>query len=158
TQNLTAGGDAVAQVLTEVVAENQQVPRPVCCKKSKKGKTTSDELRKMSLSYQLRGIMLSYLLSTRQELELIEANNKMKVIDDNLGSIEKEYSATKAKLEKDIQELKAEYERKLEQLVKDKEEKWARDRKTFIDEIAHLRAEAAMHKDQLASLLKEKNE
>ncbi|MCI74207.1 hypothetical protein A2U01_0095471, partial [Trifolium medium] len=71
--------------------------------------------------------MLSYLLSTRQELELIEANNKMKVIDDNLGSIEKEYSATKKKLEKDIRELKAEYERKLEQLAKDKEEKWAKD-------------------------------
>ncbi|MCI70549.1 hypothetical protein A2U01_0091812, partial [Trifolium medium] len=58
----------------------------------------------MSLIYQLRGTMLSYLLSTRQELELIEANNKMKVIDDNIGSIEKEYSATKAKLEKDIKE------------------------------------------------------
>ncbi|MCI69656.1 hypothetical protein A2U01_0090919, partial [Trifolium medium] len=38
-----------------------------------------------------------------------------------------------------------------------KEEKWARDRKTFTDEIAHLRVEAATHKDQLASLLKEKN-
>ncbi|MCI78357.1 hypothetical protein A2U01_0099627, partial [Trifolium medium] len=49
--------------------------------------TTSEELRKMSLSYQLRGNMLSYLIFTRQELELIEANNKMKVIDDNLGSI-----------------------------------------------------------------------
>ncbi|MCI54620.1 hypothetical protein A2U01_0075870, partial [Trifolium medium] len=73
---------------------------------------TSEELGKMSLSYHLRGIMLSYLLSTHQELELIEANNKMKVIDDNLGSIEKEYPATKGKLEKDIRELKAEYERK----------------------------------------------
>ncbi|MCI98045.1 hypothetical protein A2U01_0119348, partial [Trifolium medium] len=41
---------------------------------------------------------------------------------------------------------------------KDKEEKWARDRKTFTDEIAHLRAEAKTQKDQLASLLKEKNE
>ncbi|MCI82484.1 hypothetical protein A2U01_0103758, partial [Trifolium medium] len=73
---------------------------------------------------------------------MIEANNKMKVIDDNLGSIEKAYSATKGKLEKDIRELKAEYECKLEQLAKDKDEKWARDRKTFTDEIAHLRAEA----------------
>ncbi|MCI66642.1 hypothetical protein A2U01_0087900, partial [Trifolium medium] len=36
TQNLTAGGDAVAQELTKVVAENLEVPRPVCCKKSKK--------------------------------------------------------------------------------------------------------------------------
>ncbi|MCI50606.1 hypothetical protein A2U01_0071850, partial [Trifolium medium] len=85
-------------------------------------------------------------------------NNKMKVIDDNLGSIEKEYSATKEKLEKDIKELKVEYERKLEQLAKDKEEKWARNRKTFTDEIAHLRAEAAIQKDQLASSLKEKDE
>ncbi|MCI36893.1 hypothetical protein A2U01_0058117, partial [Trifolium medium] len=110
------------------------------------------------MSYQLRGTMLSYLLSTRQELDLIEANNKMKVIDDNLGTIEKEYSATKAKLKKDIKELKVEYEHKLEQLAKDKEEKWARDKKTFSDEITHLRAEAATHKDQLASLLKEKNE
>ncbi|MCI75208.1 hypothetical protein A2U01_0096476, partial [Trifolium medium] len=36
--------------------------------------------------------------------------------------------------------------------------KWARDRKTFTDEIAHLRTEAATHKDKLASLLKEKDE
>ncbi|MCI73163.1 hypothetical protein A2U01_0094427, partial [Trifolium medium] len=71
----------------------------------------------MSLSYQLRGTMLNYLLSTRQELELIEANNKMTVIDDNLGSIENEYSATKKKMEKDLKELKAEYEHKLEQLA-----------------------------------------
>ncbi|MCI73615.1 hypothetical protein A2U01_0094879, partial [Trifolium medium] len=63
-----------------------------------------------------------------------------------------------AKMEKDLKELKAEYEHRLEQLTKDKEEKWARDKKTFTDEIAHLRAEAATHKDQLASLLKEKNE
>ncbi|MCI73396.1 hypothetical protein A2U01_0094660, partial [Trifolium medium] len=46
---------------------------------------TSEELRKMSLSYQLKGTMLSYLLSTRQKHELIETGNKMKVIDDNLG-------------------------------------------------------------------------
>ncbi|MCI95537.1 hypothetical protein A2U01_0116835, partial [Trifolium medium] len=46
--------------------------------------------------------------------------NKMKVIDDNLDSIEKEYSATKEKLENDIKDLKAEYERKLEQLAREK--------------------------------------
>ncbi|MCI86752.1 hypothetical protein A2U01_0108033, partial [Trifolium medium] len=36
-QNLAAGGDAVAQESTEVIAENLEVPRPVCCKKAKKG-------------------------------------------------------------------------------------------------------------------------
>ncbi|MCI55810.1 hypothetical protein A2U01_0077061, partial [Trifolium medium] len=46
----------------------------------------------------------------------------------------------------DLKELKAEYEHKLEQLAKDKVEKWARDRKTFTDEIAHLRAETTTQK------------
>ncbi|MCI92275.1 hypothetical protein A2U01_0113571, partial [Trifolium medium] len=54
----------------------------------------------------------------------------MKTVDDDLSSIEKEYSATKEKLEKEIKEIK--------ELSKDKEEKWAKDRKTFTDEIAHL--------------------
>ncbi|MCI84757.1 hypothetical protein A2U01_0106035, partial [Trifolium medium] len=34
----------------------------------------------------------------------------------------------------------------------------AKDRKTFTDEIAHLRAQAATRKDQLASSIKEKDE
>ncbi|MCI65412.1 hypothetical protein A2U01_0086670, partial [Trifolium medium] len=62
------------------------------------------------------------------------------------------------KLENDIKELKAEYERKLEQLTKDNEERWAKDKKTFTDEIAHLRTQVATHKDQLASSLKEKDD
>ncbi|MCI89947.1 hypothetical protein A2U01_0111236, partial [Trifolium medium] len=70
----------------------------------------------------------------------------------------REYSATKEKLEKEIKELKAEHKRKLEQLAKDKEERWAKDRKTFTDEVAHLRAQAATHKAQLASSLKEKDD
>ncbi|MCI84195.1 hypothetical protein A2U01_0105471, partial [Trifolium medium] len=40
TQNLTDGDASVAQESSEVIAENLQVPRPVCCKKSKKGKAT----------------------------------------------------------------------------------------------------------------------
>ncbi|MCI93081.1 hypothetical protein A2U01_0114379, partial [Trifolium medium] len=40
----------------------------------------------------------------------------------------------------------------------EKEEKWAKDRKTFTDEIAHLRAQVATQKDQLASTLKEKED
>ncbi|MCI79840.1 hypothetical protein A2U01_0101111, partial [Trifolium medium] len=58
-----------------------------------------------------------------QEHELIEAGNKMKAVDENLGSIEKEYSATKERLEKEIKEIKAGYEIRLEQLAKEKEEK-----------------------------------
>ncbi|MCI54182.1 hypothetical protein A2U01_0075431, partial [Trifolium medium] len=82
----------------------------------------------------------------------------MKIVDDNLGSIEKEYSATKENLEKEIKELKVEHERQLERLAKDKEDRWAKDRKTFTDKIAHLRAQVATQKDQLALSLKEKDD
>ncbi|MCI68719.1 hypothetical protein A2U01_0089980, partial [Trifolium medium] len=81
--------------------------------------TTFEELRKMSLGYQLKGTMLNCLLSTRQEHELIEAGIKMKTVDENPGSIEKEYSATKERLKKEIKEIKAGYETKLEQLAKE---------------------------------------
>ncbi|MCI92172.1 hypothetical protein A2U01_0113468, partial [Trifolium medium] len=57
-----------------------------------------------------------------------------------------------------IKEIKAGYEIKLEQLAKENEDKWARDRKTFTDEIAYLRAQVATQKDQLASSLKDKEE
>ncbi|MCI66871.1 hypothetical protein A2U01_0088129, partial [Trifolium medium] len=68
------------------------------------------------------------------------------------------YSATKERLEKEIKEIKAGYEIKLEQLAKEKEEKWARDRKNFTDEITHLRGQVATQKDQLASSLKDKED
>ncbi|MCI62869.1 hypothetical protein A2U01_0084126, partial [Trifolium medium] len=38
TQTIAAGDDAITQEYTEVAAENIEVPRPVCCKKAKKGK------------------------------------------------------------------------------------------------------------------------
>ncbi|MCI37554.1 hypothetical protein A2U01_0058778, partial [Trifolium medium] len=39
-KNLSAGNDVVAEEDAEVVAENIDVPRPVCCKKAKKGKVS----------------------------------------------------------------------------------------------------------------------
>ncbi|MCI70535.1 hypothetical protein A2U01_0091798, partial [Trifolium medium] len=39
-QNPSAGSDAVAQEDAEVSAEIIVVPRPVCCKKAKKGKVS----------------------------------------------------------------------------------------------------------------------
>ncbi|MCI38097.1 hypothetical protein A2U01_0059325, partial [Trifolium medium] len=39
-QNPSVGSDAVAQEDAGVFAENIKVPRPVCCKKAKKGKVS----------------------------------------------------------------------------------------------------------------------
>ncbi|MCI97266.1 hypothetical protein A2U01_0118567, partial [Trifolium medium] len=64
------------------------------------------ELRKKALEYEVKGTLLNYLLSSRQEQEVMEARNKLKTVDDNLADIEKKYSETKAKLEEDIKSLR----------------------------------------------------
>jgi hypothetical protein len=46
--------------------------------------------------------MLSYFLSTRQELDSIDARKKMEASDASLSSLEKEYVASKSKLEEDL--------------------------------------------------------
>ncbi|MCI83513.1 hypothetical protein A2U01_0104789, partial [Trifolium medium] len=63
------------------------------------------------------------MLSSRQEQEVLEAKNKMKVMDDNLASIEKRYSETKAKLEKEIKDLKESQKSEVGRMKKECEEK-----------------------------------
>ncbi|MCI65291.1 hypothetical protein A2U01_0086549, partial [Trifolium medium] len=52
------------------------------------------------------------------EQEVLEAKNKMKVVNDNLASIEKRYSETKAKLEKEIKDLKESQKSEAERLMR----------------------------------------
>ncbi|MCI61404.1 hypothetical protein A2U01_0082661, partial [Trifolium medium] len=68
---------------------------------------STEDLRKQSLGYELKGLLFNYLLSSRQEQVVLEAKNKMAVIDTNLASIEEKYTATKEKLSKEIEALKA---------------------------------------------------
>ncbi|MCI48850.1 hypothetical protein A2U01_0070093, partial [Trifolium medium] len=82
-----------------------------------------EELRQKSLGYELKGLLLNYMLSSCQEQEVLEAKNKMKVVDDNLASIEKRYYETKAALEKEIKDLKESQKSEAERLRKECEEK-----------------------------------
>ncbi|MCI34315.1 hypothetical protein A2U01_0055534, partial [Trifolium medium] len=84
---------------------------------------STEELRPKSLGYELKGLLLNYMLSSRQEQEVLEAKNKMKVGDDNLASIEKRYSETKAKLKKEIKDLKESQKSEAERLKNECEEK-----------------------------------
>ncbi|MCI92707.1 hypothetical protein A2U01_0114004, partial [Trifolium medium] len=54
--------------------------------------------QRRSLGHVLKGLLLTYLLSSREEQEVMEVNNKMKVVNENLAGIEKEYTATKERL------------------------------------------------------------
>ncbi|GAU25509.1 hypothetical protein TSUD_279940 [Trifolium subterraneum] len=95
---------------------------------------SSDDLRKTSMDHHVQDAMLSYFLSSRQELELIEARNKMKTVDEHLASLEKEYAATKTKLKGDIKEMRAGRDEAVKEAVKVKEGEWAEEKKVFVDE------------------------
>ncbi|MCI79153.1 hypothetical protein A2U01_0100424, partial [Trifolium medium] len=49
--------------------------------------TSTEELQQKSLGHELKGLLLNYLLSSRQE-----------IVDKNLASIEGEYTSVKEKL------------------------------------------------------------
>ncbi|MCI14457.1 hypothetical protein A2U01_0035588 [Trifolium medium] len=68
---------------------------------------STDELRRRSLGQELKGLLLNYLLSSRQEQEAMEAKRRMEVVDKNLASIEAEYTAVKEKLGKELEGLKS---------------------------------------------------
>ncbi|MCI55722.1 hypothetical protein A2U01_0076973, partial [Trifolium medium] len=50
---------------------------------------------------------------------VLEAKNKMAVINTNLASVEEKYTATKEKLSKEIEALKASQKAEIEKLRKD---------------------------------------
>ncbi|MCI65348.1 hypothetical protein A2U01_0086606, partial [Trifolium medium] len=64
--------------------------------------TSSNDLRRMLLGHELKGLLLNYVLSARQVHEVLEAKRKMKVVDKNLASIEERYTATKEKMSKEL--------------------------------------------------------
>jgi hypothetical protein len=120
------------------------------------GSTSTDELIKMSLGHELKGLLLNYALAARQRGEVASAKERLKVVDDNLVQIEKEYTETKDKLSKDIQDQKTDYNRRVEELKKEQEtavEKLKADHAAAIKRLE----EASVAKDgQIAELLREK--
>ncbi|GAU49089.1 hypothetical protein TSUD_137740 [Trifolium subterraneum] len=66
---------------------------------------SSEDMRKATMDHHVQGALFSYFLSARQELEVIEAKQRMEMVDKHMGSLEEEYAATKSKLEGDIMEI-----------------------------------------------------
>ncbi|GAU44255.1 hypothetical protein TSUD_400010 [Trifolium subterraneum] len=118
---------------------------------------SSDDLKKTAMDHHVQGAMINYLLSARQELELIEARNKMKTVDEHLESLEKEYAATKTRLDDDIKGLKASKDEAVKEAVKAKEDEWAKEKKIFVDEATTLRERAKTLEERLASTTKERD-
>ncbi|GAU22858.1 hypothetical protein TSUD_282250 [Trifolium subterraneum] len=81
-----------------------------------------EDLRQAAMNHHIQGAMLSYYLSTRQELDTIEARNKMESADNGLSALEKEYVAAKSKFGKDLAAVKAGQQEAVKAVVKAKDD------------------------------------
>ncbi|CAJ2679406.1 unnamed protein product [Trifolium pratense] len=119
--------------------------------------TPTEDLRRKALEYEVKGTLLNYLLTNRQEHEVQEAKRKVKVVDDHLADIEKKYSETKTKLEEDIRKLKESQEGEAEKLKKEYEDKLAKVKESYAASETMLKENAAAQDEMISKLSKEKD-
>ncbi|CAJ2665140.1 unnamed protein product [Trifolium pratense] len=115
------------------------------------------ERGRKALEYEVKGTLLNYLLTNRQEQEVQEAKRKVKVVDDHLADIEKKYSETKTKLEEDIRKLKESQEGEAERLKKEYEDKLAKVKEGYAASETKLKENAAAQDEMISKLSKEKD-
>ncbi|PNX55503.1 hypothetical protein L195_g049132 [Trifolium pratense] len=120
--------------------------------------TSTEDLRKKALEYEVKGTLLNYLLTNRQEQEVQEARRKVKTVNDNLADIEKRYSETNARLEEDIQKLKKDQEGEVERLKKEYEEKLAKVKVGYAASETKLKENAAAQDEKISKFSKERDE
>jgi hypothetical protein len=92
--------------------------------------TGSDELARMTLGYELKGLLLNYALASRQRAELSIAKDKEALVEKNLANLEKDVKAAKERCEGDLKTLKEKHAEEVARLTKKHEEEWWRPRGT----------------------------
>jgi hypothetical protein len=88
--------------------------------------TPTDELMRMSLGHELKGLLLNYALATRQKQELAAFHDKMALVDKNLATIEKQYAATKESILAEVELLRSQHLEDMSKLTKAHEEELAK--------------------------------
>jgi hypothetical protein len=97
--------------------------------------TGSDELARMALGYELKGLLLNYALASRQKAELSIAKDKEALVEKNLINLEKDVKAAKERCEGDLKTLKEKHAEEVANLTKKHEEELAvakRDKETAL--------------------------
>jgi seryl-tRNA synthetase len=97
--------------------------------------TGSDELARMALGYELKGLLLNYALASRQKAELSIAKDKEALVEKNLAAFEKDVKAAKEKCEGDLKALREKNAEEIANLSKKHEKELAnarRDRESAI--------------------------
>jgi hypothetical protein len=91
--------------------------------------TSTDELLKMALGHELKGLLLNYALAARQRFEIATAKEKEALVGKTLTSLEEDPAATKEKLTGEVETLKKSCEEEVSKLVKAHEEELAKVKK-----------------------------
>jgi hypothetical protein len=91
--------------------------------------TSTDELLKMALGHELKGLLLNYALAARQRSEIATAKEKEALVGKTLTSLEEDLAATKEKLTGEVETLKKSCEEEVSKLVKAHEEELAKVKK-----------------------------
>jgi hypothetical protein len=105
---------------------------PMAENSSRFNNTPTDELMRMPLDHELKGLLLSYALATHQKQEVAAANDKMAFVDKNLAFIEKEYTTTKEKFIGEMEALRTKHEEEMSNLAKAYEENMAKAKRTTL--------------------------
>jgi hypothetical protein len=121
--------------------------------------TSTDELLKMALGHELKGLLLNYALAARQRAEIVTAREKEVLVDKNLATLEEDLKVTKEKLEGEIRTLKEKCEEEVAKLVKAHEEELAKagkDRDVAVKNAQALRDRLDAQDQRINALAKEK--
>jgi hypothetical protein len=87
--------------------------------------TGSDELARMALGYELKGLLLNYALASRQRAELAIAKDKEALVEKNLATLEDDVRAAKEKCEGVLKTLREKNAEEITNLTKKHEEELA---------------------------------
>jgi hypothetical protein len=120
--------------------------------------TSTDELLKMALGHELKGLLLNYALAARQRAEITAAKEKEVLVDKNLATLEEDLKSTKVKLEGDIKTLKENSEAEVAKLVKAHDEelmKVKRNQESLTKELEFTRQSLVARDARIATLSKD---
>jgi DNA repair exonuclease SbcCD ATPase subunit len=120
------------------------------------GSTSTDELLKLSLGHELKGLLLNYALALRQKQEVSSANEKMKVINQELDDMEKKVKSTQDKFVVDMEAAHKESKKALEDLEKDHKAAIQKLKEEHAKEVKALKEASSSRDAQLEDLIKEK--
>ncbi|KAK2435432.1 hypothetical protein QL285_020489 [Trifolium repens] len=120
--------------------------------------TGSDELARMALGYELKGLLLNHALASRQKAELSIAKDKEALVEKTLANLEKDVKAAKERCEGDLKTLRDKHVGEIADMIKKHEEELAtakRDKETVIQTMNVVQGSLEAKDEQIRALTKD---